>query len=104
MSTLVKVERRIEPDPFVDTSYLEQAEFADRLAKFHAGDFGYVGVRAVAEVKLDAGILVTIESPGLWSIEDDSGEDYFNEVYGEELATLREMLSELGVKDLTLAS
>lgn len=62
---------------------------------------GYVGVFARVTITIPhgtGGILHVVESPGLWSIEDDSGETYFSEVFDEECATLMEMLGALGVK------
>ena len=39
-----------------------------------------------------------VRSPGVWGIEDDSGEDYFEEVYkNEEVDNLCQILRELGV-------
>ena len=38
-----------------------------------------------------------IESPGLWGIESDSGEDYFDSVFQEEKGILTDMLVQLGV-------
>lgn len=90
----------ITPDSDADTSYLEQAEFAERLAEYQADGFYFVGVRLVAELAIPYGkdtIAQTIESPGLWSIESDSGEDYFRSVASDEAETLRDMLSELGI-------
>jgi len=79
-------------------SYLEQPEFADRLAAYERGDFNFVGVQAQARcmvVRDQVGTLFNIESPGLWGIESDSGEDYFNEIYAEQLAELKDMLAAL---------
>jgi hypothetical protein len=94
-------DRRIVPDDCPDTSYLEQAGFENRLRQYRQGDFDYVGVRAAVELPIPFGkdrILVKVESPGLWGIESDSGEDYFDSVFQEESAILADMLAELGVK------
>ena len=82
-------------------SYLEQEGFADRLEQYRQGAFDFVGVRAAVELPIPFGkdrILTRIESPGLWGIESDSGEDYLDSVFQEESAILADMLAELGVK------
>jgi len=90
------------PDECPDWSYLEQAEFEDRLQEFHDGDFCFVGVRASVEIKIPHGqgtvITHRITSPGLWGIESDSGEEYFRQVFQEESKVLASMLAELGVQ------
>lgn len=94
-------DRRLVPDDCPDTSYLEQEGFEDRLEQYRQGSFDYVGLRATVEVPIPYGadrILVRIESPGLWGIESDSGEDYFDSIFQEESETLADMLAELGVK------
>ena len=103
MITINKSEfnRRIVPDDCPDASYLEQEGFEDRLQQYRHGGFDYVGVRATVEVPIPYGkdrILVKIESPGLWGIESDSGEDYLQSVFQEETDILADMLTELGVK------
>jgi hypothetical protein len=99
-TTLRSVEVVIVPDADPDASYIEQPMFADRLEAYRRGDFGFVGVRAVAEI-LIGGVMVTetITSPGLWGIEDDSGDEYLEQIGEEEKVTLRAMLEELGVED-----
>ena len=93
--------RRMVPDDCPDTSYLEQEGFEDRREQYRQGEFEFVGIRAAVELPIPYGrdrILVKVESPGLWGIESDSGEDYFNSVFQEESNTLADMLAELGVK------
>ncbi len=102
MITLSKsdFDRQLVPDDCPDTSYLEQEGFEDRLEQYRRGDFYYIGVRAAVEVPIPYGkdrILTRIASPGLWGIESDSGEDYFQSVFEEEIAILADMLTELGV-------
>jgi hypothetical protein len=63
-------------------------------------DWSVVGVRAAVELPIPYGkdrIITRIESPGLWGIESDSGEDYFDSVFHEESNILADMLAELGV-------
>jgi hypothetical protein len=94
-------DHRIVPDACPDASYLEQEGFEDRLERYRQGDFEYVGVRAAVELPIPYGkdrILTRIESPGLWGIESDSGEDYLDSVFQEESNILADMLTELGVK------
>jgi hypothetical protein len=94
-------DRQIIPDDCPDTSYLEQEEFGDRLEQFRQGAFDYIGIRAAVELPIPYGkdrIITRIESPGLWGIESDSGEDYLDSVFQEESAILADMLAELGVK------
>jgi hypothetical protein len=90
-----------DQDP--DTSYLEQNEFADRREEHERGDFGFVGVQACAEVRFETkqgGWILgpVVRTPGLWSIESDSGEDYFREVGEDEAEQLEEMLQALGIR------
>ncbi len=91
----------VVPEQYPDTSYLEQEGWEERLAEYRRGDFDFVGVRAVVELRIPYGqdfILHTVESPGLWGIESDSGDDYFRLVFTEESDILADMLAELGVK------
>ena len=94
---MVTIERQIVDDQNPDASFLEQEGmgFEDRLAAYRNGDFSFVGVRAVATIKTPYGhdfIESKLTSPGLWGIESDSGETYFNEVFAEERAVLIGML------------
>ena len=86
----------VEHDPDPDTSYLEQEEFEERLAAFNRGEFSFVGVRAEAEVVIE-GTVQTLTSPGLWGIESDSGEEYIEQVSGEEYHALRDVLLAVGI-------
>jgi hypothetical protein len=69
----IKVKRMEDVD--VDSSYLEQEGFEDRLAQYRRGDFGFIGVVVTVE---RGGIKMGCDS--LWGIEDDSGEEYFESV------------------------
>jgi hypothetical protein len=104
MTTAITIEREIVPDMDHDASYyLEQEGFEDRLEQYRNGDFGFVGVRAVALINTPYGnstIRTEMRSPGLWSIEDDSGDSYFDEVFADEKAILLDMLSSL--RDATI--
>jgi len=103
--TQVLIRMEIVPDDDCpDISYLEQEEFRDRLAAYQRGEFGFCGVRAVAEIRVPYGadwILTSIKSPGLWCIEDDSGDAYFRSVFNEEKATLLDMLASMQDFEIT---
>lgn len=93
-------EMSVIPDNDFDTSYLEQDGFEDRRAMFQRGEFEFVGVRAEIQLQIPYGhdfIIKTIESPGLWGVESDSGEAYLREVFQEECEVLADILAELGV-------
>lgn len=93
--------RELIPDSDPDTSWLEQNGWEERLAEYHDGGFGFVGVRASVDIDIPQGtysIQQTISTPGLWGIESDSGEEYLNQVFSEESSTLVEMLAALGVE------
>jgi hypothetical protein len=94
--------RELIPDECPDTSYLEQEGWEDRLTAYRRDEFGFIGVRAIVELKIPSkqgGYWNTqkISSPGLWGIETDSGEDYFDEVFREECEQLAEMLEQMGM-------
>jgi hypothetical protein len=94
----------IEHDPeshpkdylFQDPLYCEQDEA--RFNAWRKGDWYFVGVRAKATIKLpygtnpDCWITSELLSPGLWSVESDSGDAYFRQVYEEEREILAGML------------
>lgn len=105
------ISREIIPDDDADLSYLEQ-DYSDcppdEAAQYREGDaqrlrdygntWSMIGVRAKGELQIPYGpggtyILQTIHSPGVWGVEDDSGEEYLNELYAEEKATLLSMLA-----------
>ena len=67
-----------------------------RLERLNQGDWCYLGITALADVRSESGIIQTIRSGGLWGIESDSGEDYFAEVEEEELDGLRRELGSFG--------
>lgn len=85
-----------EQDPDPDASYLDQEEFEERARAYKQGDFGFVSVRAEAEVVIE-GILQTLESGGLNGIESDSEQEYLDEIVTEEWKTLRNVLKTVGV-------
>lgn len=81
-----------------DPEYIEQDY--KRAESYNAGQWAMIGIRAKVTLEIphgDSRIMQTIESPGLWGIESDSGEDYFQEVFKEESNILAGMLEALGV-------
>lgn len=101
MSATVQTARiEVMYDEDTDASWLEQAGYEDRWAAYQAGDFGFVGVRLTADLRIPHGngwILQRVSTPGLWGIEDDSGDEYLREVACDEYHTLAAMLNELHV-------
>lgn len=83
-------------DPEGDSSYLSQTEDADRLAALQRGDWGYVGVRATADVTMTGSVMQGINSGGVWSVESDSGIDHLQKIAEEEIDLLREELRAAG--------
>jgi hypothetical protein len=84
---------------FQDPRYCEQDEA--RLDAWRKGQWHFVGIRAKATIKFpygdnpDCWITSELLSPGLWSVESDSGDEYFRQVYEDERAILRGMLDSL---------
>lgn len=95
MKSIESIERVIEPDEDPDTSYLDQEGYEDRRDEYREQRFHFIGIRAVAQVTVN-GTSMTISSPGLWGIEDDTVPGYFDDVYRDELGTLGDLLTELG--------
>ena len=92
------ITRQIIDDSDPDPSYLEQKGFEERLQQYRNGDFSFVGVRASAELHTPYGndwIQSHLTSPGVWGIESDSDESYFDAVFADEKAILLEMLGEM---------
>lgn len=91
------IERIYDEDP--ETSYLEQVGFEDRLEQYKNDSFSFLGIRAKATILIPMGnhyLIQEITSGGLWGIESDSDESYFEEVAKEELSALSEALLQLG--------
>lgn len=95
-----------DPDAAGYVGEVDQAEFdrlhseaQERMDAFHAGDWEYIGVIAVARVYVPIGggsyTIHEFRSAGLWGIESDAG-DYLNEVYADEKASLLDNLKTLG--------
>jgi hypothetical protein len=88
-----------------DPDYRDQDEA--RLNAWRNDEWHFVGIRARATIRIPYGInsdcWITSEvlSPGLWGIESDSGDQYFEEVYREERAILIALLASLTSFDIT---
>ena len=104
MSKLQEQSRRMETaskqSALLDLKYIEEG-LPGSARGIAARAFDFIGIRAAVELPIPYGkdrILTRIESPGLWGIESDSGEDYLESVFQEESNILAGMLAELGVK------
>src|SRR3546814_7587767 len=101
------IARIVEYDPDPVLSYLDPdanpeyaAQNAERLAAYRAGAWHCIGLKARATFLIglgEAAVIQTVESPGLGGIESDSDAGYLDEVFHEEVRTLRDMLVQLNV-------
>jgi len=112
---LISIKRKIMDDDSPDISWLQQdykdcteaeqilykQQDKERLESLQNGEWSLIGIQAEAEIRIN-GIYETITSPGLWGIESDSEESYFDEVYIEEKEELSSMLRTLGFTDKQL--
>jgi len=72
-----------------------------RMEAFNAGEWCYLSIRALAEVKLNTddrgiGVVQKIGSGGLWGIESDSDASYIKQIENDELADLKRELHAIG--------
>lgn len=79
----------------------------ERMEGLNSGQWSYIGIDAVAcvSVSVDNGMTWKsdrLTSGGLWGIDSNSGEAYFKEVKGEELAALSTYLAEYGFTRLQI--
>jgi hypothetical protein len=79
------------------------AQDYQRMERLNAGDWSYIGIRAEAEVTVDDTVQ-TVSSGGLWGIESDSDSQYIASVASDELASLRDILHELGFSKRAIAT
>ena len=96
-------QRVVSEDPIPDHSWLEQEGFEDRLAAYKRGEFHLVGVQAKVELRVPYGadfICVSLSPPGVWGIESDAGEEYFDEVFKQECDVLADMITAIGKVEL----
>jgi len=73
-----------------------------RLEAYYNNEWHFVGVQAVAEIRIN-GISQTISSGGLWGIESDSSDEYFDEIFEEEKEQLKDVLLQLGFTEKEIA-
>jgi hypothetical protein len=73
-----------------------------RLEAYYNDEWYFIGIQAVAKIRIN-GISQTISSSGLWNIESDSGDEYFDEVFDEEKEQLKDNLLELGFTEKEIA-
>lgn len=79
----------------------------ERMERLQRGDWGYIGIRAEAEVLIPSNghsIVQEVTSGGLWGVESDSDKSYLASVGGEELAELRKQLYVLGFSKRAIAT
>lgn len=84
----------IEDEDAAPTDY--DCYSAEQIAAFRRGDWSYIGLRAQARCMIVAngvGTFVNIDSPGIWGVESNSGDDYLGELYREECEQLKSMLA-----------
>jgi len=67
-----------------------------RMEELERGDWHFIGVGAVARVKLRGDLVQSITSGGLWGIESDSENGHIKEVEQEELSELKRELVAVG--------
>lgn len=84
------------PEMSGDPEYEE--EDRERIAAWERDEWRYIGIFLECDL-IVSGTVQKIRTPGLWGIEDDSGEDYFNEVAEEQYDELVGILEELGVSE-----
>lgn len=91
---------------YVDEAPADRESYAlqdyERLEKFVAGAWWFIGVQVSAVVDVPGEGSRTVTSPGVWGIESDCGEEYVREVAEDEIAQLREELEGMGVVDFSL--
>lgn len=73
-----------------------------RYEAYNKSQWWMIGVWCSAKVVL-TDVVQTIRSGGLWGIESDSEDDYFEEVIKEELAALRGQLKAIGFSDRAIS-
>jgi hypothetical protein len=90
---------------FQDPQYHEQDQA--RLKAWRNGEWRFVGIRAKATIKIPHGsnpecwIASDLSSPGLWGVESDSDDEYFQQVYQDERDELLRMLAILKTCQIT---
>ena len=73
-----------------------------RLEAYYNDEWYFIGIQAKAKIRIN-GISQTINSGGLYGIESDSGDEYFDEVFEEQKEDLKNNLLELGFSEKEIA-
>lgn len=68
----------------------------ERMRDLQRGEWGYIGIKAEAVVKLTGDLTQRISSGGLWGIESDSDPSDFRSIEHEQLDDLRDELHAMG--------
>lgn len=92
-SMKIEIVMRVEADPYHDSDDYDMSD--ERRESLARGDWHFVGVLARAVIYIPHGkrtIVASIESPGLWGIDSNSGKEYFHSVFLEEVETLKTMI------------
>lgn len=84
----------VEPDPYASEENLVWSD--ERRAAYKRGEFGFLLVRAVADVSIE-NTPQTLTSVGCGLVESDGDDDYMGEIFSEEWAELRDVLKAVGV-------
>lgn len=83
---------------------VQMAKALKRVEDFKRGAWGYIGVVARAIIRVPVGgksiAFYHLDSPGLWGVESDAGEEYLNEVYHEQVAELIGHLRAIALADI----
>jgi hypothetical protein len=82
----------------------------ERMESLNRGDFYFLGIRAEATLGIPNGdgignyTIQRITSGGLWEIESDSEDSYFEEIEQDELAELQDQLKALGFSSRAIST
>jgi hypothetical protein len=127
--TITDIRIELVPDEYADTSWLDQtdaqmgegfeAHANERKRLLETGAIGMIGVRIAADVEIfvpngntpdtEEGNCIgvtttyTLTTAGVWSIESDSGDDYFREIAADQLDDLRDILRADDFGDVEIA-
>ena len=112
-TTRVEIQMTIEHDLDADPNdYLSQdpaycGEDQIRLDAWRNDEWHFVAIRAKARIAIPYGtnpaciITTELRSPGLWGIESDAGDKYFERVFQDEREILIDMLASFKTFEIT---
>lgn len=75
----------------------------NRMEAYKAGQWHMIGIIAKCEIVSPAGIVQTLRSGWLWSVESDSGKEYLASIEAEQLSELRGELESMGLGNRAIA-